>query len=134
MKHSMGGSAGHRYVGLKLEKSYYWGPALVHDTTNSIRRIKERFKRAQDRQKSYADQQRKPLELEEGGDWGRYLPLVEFAYNNNFHSSIGMAPYEALYGRKCRSPVCWFETGKSYYRGRTWCKIHPMGLGVSRKG
>jgi transposase InsO family protein len=38
--------------------------------------------------------------LEEGGDWGRCLPLVEFAYNNSFHSSIGMASYEALYGRK----------------------------------
>ena len=44
--------------------------------------------------------------LEEEGDWGRYLPLVEFAYNKSYHSSIGMAPFEALYGRKCRSPVC----------------------------
>jgi hypothetical protein len=50
--------------------------------------------------------------LEEGSDWGKYFPLVEFAYNNCFHSSIGMAPYEALYGRKFRSPVCWFETGE----------------------
>ena len=35
------------------------------------------------------------------------MPLIEFAYNNSYHSSIGMAPYEALYGRKCRSPICW---------------------------
>ncbi|KAL0416450.1 UNVERIFIED_CONTAM: Retrovirus-related Pol polyprotein from transposon.6 [Sesamum latifolium] len=41
------------------------------------------------------------------GNWDDHLPLVEFAYNNSFHSSIGMAPYEALYGRRCRSPVCW---------------------------
>ena len=34
---------------------------------------------------------------------------MEFAYNNSFQSSIGMAPYEALYGRKCRTPVCWTE-------------------------
>ena len=40
------------------------------------------------------------------------LPLVEFAYNNNYHSSIGMAPYEALYGWRCRTPVCWKEVGE----------------------
>ena len=38
-------------------------------------------------------------------DWDQHLPLVEFAYNNSYHSSIGMPPYEALYGRKCRSPL-----------------------------
>ena len=37
-----------------------------------------------------------------GGQWDLYLPLIEFAYNNNYHASIEMAPYEALYGRKCR--------------------------------
>ena len=40
------------------------------------------------------------------GSWDRYIPLMEFAYNNSFQSSIGMAPYEALYGRKCRTSVC----------------------------
>ena len=43
------------------------------------------------------------------GSWDRYIPLMEFAYNNSFQSSIGMAPYEALYGRKCRTHVCWTE-------------------------
>ena len=43
------------------------------------------------------------------GSWDRHIPLVEFMYNNNFQSSIGMAPYEALYGRKCRTPLCWTE-------------------------
>jgi transposase InsO family protein len=37
--------------------------------------------------------------------WEKYLPLVEFAYNNSFHSSIGMPPYEALYGRPCKMPL-----------------------------
>ena len=37
--------------------------------------------------------------------------MVEFAYNNSFHSIICMAPFEALYGRPCRSPVCWAEVG-----------------------
>ena len=39
------------------------------------------------------------------------MPLVEFTYNNSYQASIGMAPYEALYGRKCRSPICWTEVG-----------------------
>ena len=39
--------------------------------------------------------------------WEKYLSLVEFAYNNNFHSSIGMPPYESLYGRPCRTPLSW---------------------------
>ena len=50
-------------------------------------------------------------------DWDQYLPLVEFAYNNSYHSSIGMPPYEALYGRKCRSPLCWTEVGEKYVEG-----------------
>ena len=43
------------------------------------------------------------------GSWDRHIPLVEFVYNNSFQSSIGMVPYEALYGRKCRTPLCWTE-------------------------
>ncbi|XP_035845778.1 uncharacterized protein LOC118492101 [Helianthus annuus] len=46
-----------------------------------------------------------------GGSWDVHLPLVEFSYNNSYHVSIGMAPYEMLYGRKCRTPVCWGEVG-----------------------
>ena len=45
--------------------------------------------------------------IEFSGNWDRYIPLMEFAYNNSFQSSIGMAPYEALYGRKCRTPMSW---------------------------
>nr|GEY66875.1 putative reverse transcriptase domain-containing protein [Tanacetum cinerariifolium] len=44
-----------------------------------------------------------------GKGWERHLPLVEFSYNNSYHVSIKAAPIEALYGRKCRSPVCWAE-------------------------
>uniref|UniRef100_UPI0030D6F8C9 hypothetical protein n=1 Tax=Picosynechococcus sp. (strain ATCC 27264 / PCC 7002 / PR-6) TaxID=32049 RepID=UPI0030D6F8C9 len=46
------------------------------------------------------------------GSWDTHLSLMEFAYNNNYHSSIGMAPYEALYGRLCRTPICWGEVGE----------------------
>ncbi|GKB46326.1 putative reverse transcriptase domain-containing protein, partial [Tanacetum coccineum] len=46
-----------------------------------------------------------------GNGWVKHLPLVEFSYNNSYHASIKAAPFEALYGRKCRSPVCWAEEG-----------------------
>ncbi|EOY19023.1 Uncharacterized protein TCM_043642 [Theobroma cacao] len=47
-----------------------------------------------------------------GVKWDRYLPLVEFAYNNSFQVSIQMAPFEALYGWRCRSPIRWLEVGE----------------------
>ncbi|KAJ9544711.1 hypothetical protein OSB04_024418 [Centaurea solstitialis] len=50
--------------------------------------------------------------LDFGGSWDDHLPLAEFSYNNSHHSSIGMPPYEALYGRRCRTPVCWGEVGQ----------------------
>ncbi|GJY69468.1 putative reverse transcriptase domain-containing protein [Tanacetum coccineum] len=43
----------------------------------------------------------------------RHLPLVEFLYNNSYHASIKATPFEALYGRKCQSPICWAEVGDS---------------------
>ncbi|GJX10958.1 putative reverse transcriptase domain-containing protein [Tanacetum coccineum] len=48
-----------------------------------------------------------------GGSWNIHLPLAEFSYNNSYHSSICCAPFEAVYGRKCRSPVLWAEIGDS---------------------
>ena len=51
--------------------------------------------------------------LDHKGSWEEHLPLVEFAYNNSYQASIQMAPYEALYGRPCRSPLCWTEVGES---------------------
>ena len=47
--------------------------------------------------------------IEFGGHWDSFLPLAEFSYNNSYHSSIDMAPFEALYGRRCRSPIGWFD-------------------------
>nr|GFC06233.1 putative reverse transcriptase domain-containing protein [Tanacetum cinerariifolium] len=52
-----------------------------------------------------------------GKGWVKHLPLAEFSYNNSYHASIKTAPYEALYGRKCRSPVCWAEVGESQLTG-----------------
>ncbi|GJR78699.1 putative reverse transcriptase domain-containing protein [Tanacetum coccineum] len=55
--------------------------------------------------------------LDFGKGWDRHLPLVEFSYNNSYHTSIKAAPFEALYGRKCRSPICWAEVGDSQLTG-----------------
>jgi hypothetical protein len=55
--------------------------------------------------------------IEYGGAWDGHLPLVEFSYNNSYHSSIGMSPFEMLYGRKCRTPSCWLEAGDKQYSG-----------------
>ncbi|XP_021730793.1 uncharacterized protein LOC110697721 [Chenopodium quinoa] len=75
--------------------------------------------------------------------WEDSLDLVEFSYNNSYHASIGMAPFEALYGRKCRSPLCWSDISETIILGpqlieettkqqRTRCvsrlsigKVHP---------
>ena len=55
--------------------------------------------------------------LDHKGSWEEHLPLVEFAYNNSYQASIQMTPYEALYGRPCRSPICWTEVGESFIIG-----------------
>ena len=55
--------------------------------------------------------------LDHKRNWEEHLPLVEFPYNNSYQASIQMAPYEALYGRPCRSPLCWTEVGESSITG-----------------
>ncbi|GKF25206.1 putative reverse transcriptase domain-containing protein [Tanacetum coccineum] len=52
-----------------------------------------------------------------GKGWDRHLPLVEFSYNNSYHTSIKAAPFESLYGRKCRSTICWAEVGDAQLIG-----------------
>ncbi|GKA12579.1 putative reverse transcriptase domain-containing protein [Tanacetum coccineum] len=52
-----------------------------------------------------------------GNGWERHLPLIEFLYNNSYHASIKVAPFEALYSRKCRSYVCWVEVGDAQLTG-----------------
>nr|GEZ85728.1 putative reverse transcriptase domain-containing protein [Tanacetum cinerariifolium] len=52
-----------------------------------------------------------------GKGWDRHLPLVKFSYNNSYHTSIKAAPFKVLYGRKCRSPICWVEVGDAQLTG-----------------
>ena len=54
------------------------------------------------------------------GSWEDHLPLIEFAYNNSYHASIQCAPFEALYGKKCRSPLCWDAVGEKAILGPDW--------------
>ena len=51
--------------------------------------------------------------LAQGTKWEDCLPYAEFSYNNSFQASLKMSPYEALYGRKCRTPLNWSQTGDS---------------------
>ena len=53
--------------------------------------------------------------LEFKDSWIKHLSLIEFAYNNSYQANIDMAPYEALYGRKCRTPICWDKVGEQKF-------------------
>ena len=55
--------------------------------------------------------------LDHMGNWNDVLPLMEFTYNNNYHASIGMAPYEALYCRRYRTSLCWYLDGEAFVLG-----------------
>ena len=67
------------------------------------------------------------------GFWVKYLPLVEFAYNNSFQASIGMAPYEPLYGRKCRTPICWNEVGERKLSSEELIRVSTEKIQVVRE-
>ncbi|KAL0428025.1 UNVERIFIED_CONTAM: Transposon Tf2-11 polyprotein [Sesamum latifolium] len=56
------------------------------------------------------------------GNWGDYMTLIEFSYNNSYHSSIDMAPYEALYGRKVQVT---FMLGRSWREENHWARVTP---------
>ncbi|GKC40449.1 putative reverse transcriptase domain-containing protein, partial [Tanacetum coccineum] len=65
-----------------------------------------------------------------GNGWVKHLPLVEFSYNNSYHASIKAAPFEALYGRKCLSPVCWAEVGQVQLTGPEIVQETTEKLGI----
>ena len=67
------------------------------------------------------------------GSWEEHFPLVEFTYNNSYQASIQMAPYEALYRRPCRSPVCWTEVGESSTTGPKLIRVTSEKVDLIRK-
>ena len=71
--------------------------------------------------------------LDHKGSWEEHLPLVEFSYNNSYQVSIQMAPYEALYGRPCRSLICWTEVGESSITGLDLIRETSEKVGLIRQ-
>nr|GFC64008.1 putative nucleotidyltransferase, ribonuclease H [Tanacetum cinerariifolium] len=71
--------------------------------------------------------------LEWTGNWYEYLCLVEFAYNNNWHASIKAAPYEILYGRKCREPICYNEVGEWVIEGPKLIEVTNEKVAIAKE-
>ncbi|GJZ73541.1 putative reverse transcriptase domain-containing protein [Tanacetum coccineum] len=65
-----------------------------------------------------------------GGSWDVHLPLVKFSYNNSYHSSVRCAPFKALYGRKCRSPIMWAEVGEHHQKRYADKRRKPLEFSV----
>ncbi|GKE05802.1 putative reverse transcriptase domain-containing protein, partial [Tanacetum coccineum] len=89
-------------LGTRLDMSTAYHPQTNGQSERTIQTLKEMLR---------------ACILDFGKGWDRDLPLVEFSYNNSYHTSIKAAPFEALYGRKCRSPICWAEVGDSQITG-----------------
>ena len=87
----------HKAMGTKLDFSTTFHPQTDGQSERTIETLEDKLR-------AYM------LDLK--GSWETHLPLIEFAYNYSYHSSIEMAPFKALYGRKCRSPICWNEVGE----------------------
>ncbi|KAL0463175.1 UNVERIFIED_CONTAM: Transposon Tf2-12 polyprotein [Sesamum latifolium] len=92
----------HRALGTKLHFSTAFHPQTDGQSERTIQTLEDMMR---------------ACVIEFRGNWDDHLPLIEFAYNNSFHSSIGMAPYKALYGRKCQSPICWDIEGLRQLEG-----------------
>jgi hypothetical protein len=71
--------------------------------------------------------------LKYGKSWDKSLPYAKFSYNNSYHASIKMAPYEALYGRQCRTPLFWSQTGESQVFGSEVLKDAEKQVQLVRK-
>ncbi|GKE56837.1 putative reverse transcriptase domain-containing protein [Tanacetum coccineum] len=92
----------HKALGIRLDMSTAYHPQIDGQSERTIQTLVGMLR---------------ACVLDFGKSWDRHLPLVEFSYNNNYHTSIKAAPFEALYGRKCRSPVCWAEVGDAQLTG-----------------
>nr|GFB37327.1 putative reverse transcriptase domain-containing protein [Tanacetum cinerariifolium] len=86
----------HKALGTRLDMSTAYQPQTDDQSERTIQTLEDMLR---------------ACVIDFGKSWDRHLPLVEFSYNNSYHVSIKAAPFEALYGRKCRSPVCWAEVG-----------------------
>ncbi|GKD52343.1 putative reverse transcriptase domain-containing protein [Tanacetum coccineum] len=87
-----------RALGTRLDMSTAYHPQIEGQSERTIQTLEDMLR---------------TCVIDFGNGWDRHLPLVEFSYNNSYHTSIKAAQFEALYGRKFRSPVCWTEVGDS---------------------
>nr|GFC68188.1 putative nucleotidyltransferase, ribonuclease H [Tanacetum cinerariifolium] len=71
--------------------------------------------------------------LEWTGNWDNYICLVEFAYKNSWHASIKCAPFEILYGRKCRAPICWDQIGERVIEGLEMIEVTNEKVSVAKE-
>nr|GEZ84778.1 hypothetical protein [Tanacetum cinerariifolium] len=92
----------HKALGARLDMSTAYHPDTDSQSKRTIQTLEDMLR---------------ACVIDFGKSWDRYIPLVEFSYNNSYHTSIKAAPFEALYGRKCRSPVCWAEVGDAQLTG-----------------
>ena len=97
----------HKALGIRLDFSTAFHPQTDGQSERTIQTLEDMLRMCV---------------MDFGGQWDLHLPLIEFAYNNSYHASIEMAPYEALYGRKCRSPLCW-EVGERQLTGLELAQI-----------
>ncbi|GJZ37363.1 putative reverse transcriptase domain-containing protein [Tanacetum coccineum] len=92
----------HKALGTRLDMSTAYHPEIDDQSERIIQTLEDMLR---------------ACVLDFGKSWDRHLSLVEFSYNNSYHTSIKAAPFEALYGRKCRSPVCWAEVRDAQLTG-----------------
>ncbi|GJZ41057.1 putative reverse transcriptase domain-containing protein [Tanacetum coccineum] len=88
----------HKALGTQLDMSTAYHPQTDGQSERTIQTLEDMIRACM---------------IDFGGSWDTHLPLAEFSYNNSYHSSIRCAPFEALYGRKCRSHVLWDEVGEN---------------------
>ncbi|GJZ14415.1 reverse transcriptase domain-containing protein, partial [Tanacetum coccineum] len=89
-------------LGTRLDMSMAYHPQIDSQSERTIQTLEDMLK-------AYV--------LDFGGSWDVHFPLVEFSYNNSYHSSVRCAPFEALYGRKCRSPILWAKVREGQLLG-----------------
>ncbi|GJU48884.1 putative reverse transcriptase domain-containing protein [Tanacetum coccineum] len=92
----------HKALGTRLDMSTAYHPETDGQSERTIQTLEDMLR---------------ACVLDFGKGWDKYLPLVEFSYNNSYHTSIKAAPFKALYGCKCRLPICWAEVGDSQLTG-----------------
>ncbi|GJU14923.1 putative reverse transcriptase domain-containing protein [Tanacetum coccineum] len=92
----------HKALGTRLDLSITYHPETDSQSERTIQTLEDMLR---------------ACVLDFGNNWDRHLPLVEFSYNNSYHTSLKAAPFEALYGRKCRSPMCWAKVRDAQLTG-----------------